>query len=106
MASVQEIAAEMLRVFDSKPERWTQGSLARDAEGAPVCLSRNPPVAFCVSGAFAEVCKGTPTTRPERVAFIAALERCTGNNVPAWNDDRDRTFEDVQKLLTELAEAP
>lgn len=106
MATVQEIAAEMLRVFDGKPERWTKGVLARDAAGK-MCNSTSPRAAcWCFSGARQLACTRLGADPGEVANFHERAEQRAGYSVPVWNDYPRRTFADVQKLLTELAEEP
>lgn len=100
MTTKQEIAREMLRIFDGKPERWNKGELFGDNHYLP-----EPHPHCCLLGASLLACERMGLSAAVEAAFDEVLESRVGN-VGAWNDATERTFDDVVKLLTDIAEAP
>ena len=43
-----------IRALIAKPESWTQGANARDADGYSVAATSNKAVCWCLSGAFSK----------------------------------------------------
>jgi hypothetical protein len=89
----------MIKAYEliDAPEKWTQGVLARMADGTP-CSAHDPQaVAFCVSAAVQRA-----YCRPVRgfTGAFSALLCATGGRAPDdWNDDLDRTWEEAYQLL-------
>jgi hypothetical protein len=106
MITKRDVAREMLAIFDGKPERWTQHVYAKTKTGdvvPPECASA---CCWCLMGALRLACDQVDADDDEEV-FIetcSALERSAASAIPRWNDAPERTFEDVVKLLTEVAE--
>jgi hypothetical protein len=79
------------------PEKWTQGVVARQADGTP-CRAHDPrAVAFCVSGAVQRV-----YYRPGEWihgAFTTLLHAIGGGRPGDWNDDPQRTWQEAYELL-------
>ena len=95
MATKQEIAREMLRIFDGKSERWCQGRMF-------LCDGRGRPYARCLIGASMEAadrlrCGGIGGEVDQAIAQKFG-------DPGAWNDAPERTFAEVQALLLSIAE--
>lgn len=82
----------------AKPESWTQGAFARDAEGrATQDLMQS--ACWCVAGAI----KRCYESRVDRQKALDRLEDETGwYAIPPWNDDPARTHAEVVDLLRRL----
>lgn len=75
--------------------KWIKGQFGRDANGYPVSISEvSEAVCFCSRGAirYALGAEKAP-------AFGLALKVIVGQPVINWNDDPERTFEDVRAAL-------
>jgi hypothetical protein len=73
----------------SDPEKWTQKALARDKNGEPVSPLSSAAVSWCVLGALFKC----------EVRDKAAVRKLTGTRIMEWNDDPNRTFQDVQQMF-------
>jgi hypothetical protein len=83
------------------PEKWTQGSHARSASGDERGANDADACRWCIAGAFRKCYSddfGLYT--PEG---LAAIKRVRGlvleNDLVSWNDDPNRTFEQVREAL-------
>jgi hypothetical protein len=86
-------------------DKWTQGVMARDRFGRE-CLPGSPDAeSYCIMGAL---CKAYDDGGAMDRAIIAILNaigldeewyECPTGAIENWNDDADRTFEDVRKVL-------
>jgi hypothetical protein len=76
---------------------WTQHVMARDAAGKPTARFNDPLAAsYCTLGAINAVGGG--------IEEVWLLERETGiRDIPNWNDDPERTKEDVVAVLRKVA---
>lgn len=99
IADILERAADRL----SKPDAWTQGALARDANGEKVEPESPAAVCWCLSGALmAEI----PIAHGEDFCnAIDALERVLPGSriVPLYNDRKSRRKSQVVAKLREAA---
>jgi hypothetical protein len=87
--------AKRVRDLISTPERWTQKTYARDANGARIWtgdVTCGPPVCWCLDGALVRLEPDLET----QAAFKFALFR--GINVWGWND----SFPDHATMLADL----
>lgn len=88
----------------SSPEKWTQGTYARDALGGrPVPPLDEDAVCFCLIGAVRK-CYPIISDQCPVLAKIT-LELCTNLKMAVitdWNDYPDRTFEQVKQLVDKL----
>jgi hypothetical protein len=78
---------------------WSQGALARDAQGEPIGLADQDAASWSVCGAFALAAKdGIPM---DRIAgALDAFGAVTGaTSLRAWNDQSDRTRAQVLAAL-------
>lgn len=99
----RKIARKMLRIFDGKRERWTKGELARSTTSQRVRPESPSACRWCIVGALRKACVGLDDRSfADAYAAIANRRRTC---IEIWNDTRGRTFNDVVKLLTEVAEA-
>jgi hypothetical protein len=83
----------------SNASKWTQGADARDADGRACDVDSPAAAAFCLRGAVLRA-------YGEGDAALTALEkvkRAVGGRGPFgieyWNDDPDRTFDHVRRIL-------
>lgn len=72
----------------AEPGRWTQGSLARDADGHSSPLRGPAAVCWCSIGAVERITK-TPGTA------YKYLKAAMGCGIAAWNDAPERTQSEV-----------
>jgi hypothetical protein len=104
MTTKQEIAHEMLRIYDGKPERWCQGALARCSAGKPCDPVDRTAVCWCLTGARRLAKNALGASCDDVYGFALAIECIVNEYPPEWNDADERAFDDVVKLLTEIAE--
>lgn len=99
------------KVVIEKPENWTRGWFARDAENNPVHSAERNAVCFCSLGAVRKVMFGPESTEPCRdktynliVNLMDDVVRDTFNecNVPTFNDNT--THEEVLKMFDKAIE--
>jgi hypothetical protein len=84
--------------------KWTQGAAARNKRGRRCDVFSDAAVRFCLCGAAVRVYSGT-----ELYGALFKIARAIGLDdedykdldraIAAWNDDPNRTFEDVRKVL-------
>lgn len=86
------------------PERWTQRTVARCAEGLPVLSSAPDATCWCLDGALqAEAFAGdTPVEVwfPALEGARAILRSIAGGPITEWQDRVERTHADVLDLLS------
>jgi hypothetical protein len=75
---------------------WTQGAFARDSKGVYVDLYSEEAVSFCSVGAIGRANCGEAYPHHKVVALCNLLEV---NLLTKWNDDPDRTKEEVIAAL-------
>lgn len=103
MATVQEIAQKMLELFAGDPRRWTQGAMARDADGKSTTARSPDAASWCLTGARYRACRQLGAPQQHDETFLDAVELRIRDEIPHWNDDPERTFADIERLLKELA---
>jgi hypothetical protein len=99
-AGVGEKLRAIAQELREHPERWTQKTWARDANGTSMVHSlAGDPVAWCAWG----LCH-----RDDIELAIPLLNRAVGDHVQTWNDDPHRTAAEVAAAFdraAQLAEA-
>lgn len=83
---------------------WTQGAEARDANGNKVSALSDFACSWCAMGALRRVADSTRLTGADKIAVIAGLPLTpilSLHPLATFNDDRDRTKEEVINLLRE-----
>jgi hypothetical protein len=81
----------------SSSDKWCQGYLAIDKDGAYVKPDSPQAVKWCLLGVFYK-------ERADLKANAAIKERiraAVGDKLMEWNDDPDRTFEEVRSIVLE-----
>lgn len=79
-----------------KPEKWSQGSFARNSDGLAVQVSDSKATCWCVTGAVL-LCYAE-----EYDVNICKLQNRLDTAVMIWNDAPERTFEEVRAVCLEL----
>lgn len=83
-----------------RPEKWTQGSMARDVNGMDLMDPLMPGVtSWCLLGAL-EHCYGYGTSQWLEKRHL--LEKTVGGWVSSWNDAPERTWKEVKDLINGL----
>lgn len=80
-----------------KPEKWTKGAFARDANGYRATTNFKEAVCYCIHGALGVAYDGIYTAEAERIRRRLGL-----TNLVGWNDAPERTWQEVYNLLKEL----
>jgi hypothetical protein len=78
------------------PEKWTQGAMARNADGDVVAVTSPKAVRWCLAGAI----KRSNGTEDWEKAYDAFFETNKRRGI-SWNDAPERTFEEVRAALIE-----
>lgn len=83
-----------------RKDNWIKGFWAMDSYGRKVSANNDKAVKFDLEGAIMHCYKGGELTD----ALARAICRLGGhiNSVIVWNDDPDRTWADVERLIYEL----
>src|ERR1700686_449534 len=86
----------------SSPEKWTQGYIAKDTHGKAVSTKDENAVCFCLIGATR---KADPDFHymTAHVFMPVRIEFAT-RGISTWNDDPERTYEDIEELLKDAKE--
>jgi hypothetical protein len=91
------------------PEKWTQGTSARNVFGQPVPSTDPSAVCWCASGAIgccyptAYQPSGTFPIHARLANYLAKQPyRPESGTISLWNDDPRRTYEEVVAVLKEL----
>ncbi len=84
------IAYEFLKTVE-----WTQGALARKADGSNCEMFSEEAVAFCLSGVVLRTYKEKANEAYKKIYDLIGLNV----NVIKYNDDPSRTKEDVLQLF-------
>ncbi len=82
---------------------WTQRAAARDAAGQAVGWSEPKACSYCSMGALWLVSDGS-ADRAELWLIWVLQRRNAGHSVISFNDDRNRTKDDVLKLFDDAIE--
>lgn len=92
------IAAKAL--IDS-PEKWAQGSSAKDAQGFIVALHSPDAVSFCSLGAVGKLCSGSGYLDDETYEASRKYLRdaCGTRLVTSYNDAPNRTHAEVMQMF-------
>jgi hypothetical protein len=87
----------------SDSSRWTRGASARDGRGKQCGIYSPDAVRYCILGALLAAYDGW-----QLAAAVDAVREAIGDNgqlsIEAWNDNYDRTFDEVRRVI-ELADA-
>ena len=78
---------------------WTQDAMARNEQGAEVYSNSRYAISWCLGGALNCASQGFSLNRRVELRKYLGLDL----DVPSWNDDPNRTKEDVIKLLRDAA---
>lgn len=81
----------------AKRSNWTQGREARTVDDKPCRVNSSKAYKFCLLGALIK-CYGSNFMD---IPAYNLLSRKTGG-ISSWNDNPDRTFGDVRRLIEEL----
>jgi hypothetical protein len=103
------IKIELSKIFTDE-SKWTQSAYARDNKGEPVSIFDNDACAFCINGGITRYAYGErkrgQNDNDDSVALTARnrINRAIadlnmGRGIIGFNDNRERTFEDVVKVL-------
>lgn len=98
-----------IRELYSDPSKWTKRAYARDPEGEPDFPRSQYAVCWCLDGAI-ELCYPSGAVRDpiyEKVGCILAPHWANDRirqtmEIQRWNDAKERTFEDVKRLVEGL----
>lgn len=99
---IREIARSIADELREKPDHWTKGAYARDADGVPVPLGSARSSCWCVRGHLAK--RGLDRYgSPEETA----IEKLTGIQcLVEFNDEPERTVGDIIALCEKVAAQP
>ena len=87
-----------LHEFFTNQSKWTQDAFAVNAVGDCVDPDSREAVAWCLLGAI-DICY------PDEAAgngIASMLNEAVGRNIDSWNDELERTFDEVRGLLLQL----
>jgi len=105
----KKIAAAALVLLE-KPNGWTQGSSAKDAEGNKVMYDSSKACSFCILGALHRVAfrQGRTGMTQEKIAALANIankvrEIIGVRPIIEWHDSPLRKKADVLAVLKEMA---
>lgn len=93
-----------LKELFSDKSKWTKGFYAYNQAGENVVPNYNEPngaTCFCLLGGIA-LCYAPTYKRTQLIVRIQELIQ--NDNIAAWQDAPERTFQDIQNLLEELNE--
>jgi hypothetical protein len=96
---VHQIVCDIDDLLSSK-DRWTKGVWARDDSGHEINFESPDATCWCLTGALAKCTGGTPTGYHDVLPCIQCILNVL--SVSSWNDDPQRTFADVKRLLAQL----
>lgn len=94
--SIKVIAADIARELREHPERWTQGTPARDKEGDSTRARSPAAVSWCLFGHIRR------RLYPARCA-VGTSSLLFGRLASSWNDAPERTVTDVIALCEKVA---
>lgn len=86
---------KMLELLDS-PEKWTQGSLARNKQQRRVSVNSPRAVSWCLSGAL-KLCY--PIEPKAGFVYNRLLKIVGGYSLWRFNDKNSTTFRKIRKIL-------
>jgi hypothetical protein len=103
MKSHSEVTLDKLNELDvlfSGPERWVQGMWAADAGGNYKNPESKEACRWCLGGALIYVTNDLGLTG--NLSYELGSSPFIGNsNLIEWNDEPQRTFEDIKALIAE-----
>ena len=82
---------------------WCKGVYAQDANGRQVPYGGDAGVRFCMSGALHVVMLGNPNV--QLVRTVKAIMAVIGWPIAPWNDQPERTHEEVLKAFDDTIAA-
>lgn len=86
-----------------RPARWTKDRAAHDKDGGTVEPDSEYATAFCLGAAIDVVYDGEGDEVRDRVrAWIAQHYPDSQGDISGWQDQPERTFKDIRRLVTEL----
>lgn len=94
---ILEEARELL----SDESRWTQGVIARKANGRPTILEDNEAVCFCSLGAIG---KQSDRYSSLEVQAVRTLQKAVGTGVSCFNDAPERKHSEVLEAFDKAIE--
>lgn len=103
---VPSTPAEVLLAAAELVERgWTQGALARKADGTRVPIYSRHAVSFCAIGAISRVAKrGVDHNRDDAALALSRVTRGTrGRLISEWNDAPNQTAANVAATMRRVA---
>lgn len=87
-----------------KPEKWTKGSYARNANGTPVASRSLEASCWCVQGGWMKLADlknlGAPVGRSKLLRHLQVNVPTSGGSISHWNDAS--TYEEVFSTLKSL----
>jgi len=87
--------------FLNNPKKWTHGSLARDHRGYGTLPIGRYAKSWCLAGIMIK-CYGGSSDKYNEVKNKLQQELGRSMSITLWNDDPNRTFQDVKNLVTRL----
>lgn len=93
MSKVRQILQEARNLIAAG---WTKGTFARNADGQAVPNDSKSAQCFCTIGAIRRVADhGSEPLGPYLEAVVAVRQAAGTRNIPSWNDNSNRTKEEV-----------
>ena len=88
----------------SDPSKWTQRAFGRDSYGNSVMDDSKLAICWCMMGALCKCYELEERSRVrDKIEETLGSPKDDGfNSIIEWNDQEERTFEEVQSLLLEL----
>jgi hypothetical protein len=98
-----------LRELFSSKARWTQGADGKDSSGNTLSATNPEAVRWCTGGGLSLVYGHDPTLHQKMVQVVLAYlqghvdegESPQDVSINGWNDEPNRSFKDIRKLVTE-----
>jgi hypothetical protein len=89
-----------MRELLSDESKWTKGTMARNESGIAISTTNGEACCFCLWGAMVW-CYGLDLSEYSRVKKQIQVELGL-DTIGQWNDQPERTFEEVQALVQKL----
>lgn len=89
-----------IRELLTDESKWTQFTAARDINGAPVFLDNENAVCWCLIGAVSWCYRSDP--KQLNMVMNKLWDELGNGEVVKWNDNFNRTFEEVKALVVKL----
>lgn len=87
-----------IRELLSAPSKWTRHKLARNRDGVPCPPDSIHACCWCISGAVLKCYESTQGS----IVFEKISVYINAPGIAVWNDDRSRTFRDIQLMCIAL----